>query len=47
MINCFCVYSDYIPLTLDEWIEKEKNGELKTMATDWTKTSIKEGFIDE
>ena len=22
MINCFCVYSDYEPLTLDEWIEK-------------------------
>lgn len=21
MINCFCMYSDYIPLTLDEWIE--------------------------
>ena len=24
MINCFCVYSDYEPLTLDEWIEHEK-----------------------
>lgn len=21
MINCFCKYSDYVPLTLDEWIE--------------------------
>lgn len=21
MINCFCMFSDYIPLTLDEWIE--------------------------
>lgn len=21
MINCFCLYSDYVPLTLDEWIE--------------------------
>lgn len=21
MINCFCMYSDYVPLTLDEWIE--------------------------
>ena len=20
MINCFCMYSDYTPLTLDEWI---------------------------
>ena len=24
MINCFCKYSDYEPLTLDEWIELDK-----------------------
>lgn len=24
LINCFCVYSDYVPLTLDEWIEIRK-----------------------
>lgn len=24
MINCFCKYSDYEPLTLDEWIECDK-----------------------
>lgn len=24
MINCFCMYSDYVPLTLDEWIACEK-----------------------
>lgn len=24
LINCFCVFSDYKPLTLDEWIELEK-----------------------
>lgn len=24
MINCFCKYSDYVPLTLDEWIEVDK-----------------------
>ena len=24
MINCFCMYSDYTPLTLDEWIEVDK-----------------------
>ena len=23
-INCFCMYSNYIPLTLDEWIEVDK-----------------------
>ena len=21
LINCFCMYSDYVPLTLDEWIQ--------------------------
>lgn len=24
MINCFCMYSDYTPLTLDEWIECDR-----------------------
>ncbi|MBR2552753.1 MAG: metallophosphoesterase family protein [Erysipelotrichaceae bacterium] len=24
MINCFCGFSDYTPLTLDEWIENDK-----------------------
>ena len=24
MINCFCMYSDYEPLTLDEWIECDR-----------------------
>lgn len=23
MINCFCMFSDYMPLTLDEWIEND------------------------
>lgn len=23
MINCFCMYSDYVPLTLDEWIQND------------------------
>ncbi len=25
MINCFCMYSDYQPLSLDEWIENERS----------------------
>ena len=25
MINCFCMYSNYQPLTLDEWIECDKS----------------------
>lgn len=24
MINCFCLFSDYTPLTLDEWIEVDR-----------------------
>lgn len=24
MINCFCMFSDYVPLTLDEWIEVDR-----------------------
>ena len=24
MINCFCKYSDYVPLSLDEWIELDE-----------------------
>ncbi len=27
MINCFCMYSDYIPRTLDEWIDYYSLGE--------------------
>lgn len=23
-INCFCMYSDYVPMTLDEWIDIDK-----------------------
>ena len=23
MINCFCMFSGYTPLSLDEWIEKD------------------------
>lgn len=25
MINCFCMYSDYTPMTLDEWIVCDRN----------------------
>ena len=24
MINCFCMFSDYIPLTLDDWIRVDE-----------------------
>ncbi len=29
MINCFCMYSDYEPLTLDEWIECDRKRRAK------------------
>ncbi len=36
MINCFCMYSDYTPLTLDEWIaldkERRSKMDIKEMA---------------
>ncbi len=28
MINCFCMYSDYEPLTLDEWIACDRKRRL-------------------
>ena len=36
IINCFCMYSDYVPLTLDEWIQKDKSGVgIKSVQEDW------------
>lgn len=31
MINCFCMYSDYVPLTLDEWIVCDRERRLKNL----------------
>lgn len=40
MINCFCMLSDYTPLTLDEWIEIENSGVIKkSLKPDWGKVS--------
>ena len=33
LINCFCMFSDYVPLTLDEWIENN-NERLKYIVGD-------------
>lgn len=32
MINCFCMFSDYTPLTLDEWIEVDEKRRKKMWA---------------
>ena len=34
MINCFCMYSDYTPLTLDEWILCDRKRREKLCAED-------------
>ena len=35
MINCFCMFSDYVPLTLDEWIELDKKRRAKMSISDY------------
>lgn len=33
LINCFCMYSDYVPLTLDEWIENDRKRRMENAKT--------------
>ena len=36
IINCFCMFSNYTPLTLDEWIEIDKNSiQIKNVQENW------------
>lgn len=35
MINCFCMFSDYVPLTLDEWILLDKKRRMKISFSDY------------
>lgn len=42
MINCFCMFSDYVPLTLDEWIELDE----KRRRAMWTSGSSGGSFTD-
>ncbi len=37
MINCFCMYSDYMPLTLDEWIvlDEKRRERMNHSEGDW------------
>ena len=35
MINCFCMFSDYVPLTLDEWIRLDKKRRVKMSISDY------------
>lgn len=35
MINCFCMFSDYVPLTLDEWIEVDRKRRATIQKSDY------------
>ena len=35
MINCFCMFSDYVPLTLNEWIELDKKRRMNIKLEDY------------
>jgi calcineurin-like phosphoesterase family protein len=35
MINCFCMFSDYVPLTLDEWIQVDRERREKIRKEDY------------
>ena len=41
MINCFCMFSDYIPLTLDEWIDVDRKRR-ETMTSPGQEKSVNE-----
>ena len=42
MINCFCMFSDYVPLTLDEWIQLDKNRRVKISISDYDASEVME-----
>ncbi|MCR5675010.1 MAG: metallophosphoesterase family protein [Lachnospiraceae bacterium] len=43
MINCFCMFSDYVPLTLTEWIENDRKRQERYESTMRTMPSASEG----
>lgn len=45
MINCFCMFSDYIPLTLDEWIDVDRKRRMTVPAP--MQTSFERSFGEE
>lgn len=38
MINCFCMFSDYVPFTLDEWIEVDRKRRMNISISDYEAT---------
>lgn len=39
MINCFCMFSDYVPLTLEEWIREDEERRKKIRREDYEEGS--------
>lgn len=42
MINCFCMFSDYVPLTLDEWIEVDQRRREKLQRSDYEVSDVQD-----
>ena len=42
MVNCFCMFSDYVPLTLDEWIQVDRKRRAKNNIADY-EASVENG----
>jgi len=40
MINCFCMFSNYVPLTLDEWVEVDEKRRANLKKEDFLVTSM-------
>ena len=49
MINCFCMYSDYTPLSLDEWIQvdRERRAKLPPLSEEELKETGAVGMMPE
>lgn len=47
MINCFCMFSDYVPLSLDEWIEVDKQRRAKIKLSDYEGAFLQEETEEE
>ena len=45
MVNCFCMASDYIPLSADEWIHMEESGEINKVAANYNINMISEDLV--
>ena len=42
MINCFCMFSNYVPLTLDEWIELDRERREKLRLEDYQSAGVQD-----